>query len=495
MPSAYEMEELHAFKGAEGDHTVEIHAVDTNPFAAQVFKTHSEPHVGDVSFFRIFSGQVVQRAGGVQRHARRRGEDRPPVRRAGEGAHRSPDAARRRHRLRRQAQEHAHQRHAVDARASGAAAADPRSPSRWCRSRCTRPRGTTRKSCSRDCIGCTTRTRRSRRTTTPRRTRRSSPDSGERHLEVVDGEAQAKVRRVAELTKPRIAVSRDDHRPRRRAGTAQEADGRPRPVRRLLDPHGAASARRRLPLRRRDRRRRRFPSKFIPAVDKGIQEAAARGHPRRLSAGRLRGRALRRLVPLGRLQRNVVQDGRHPRRSRPVARSASRCCSSRSTRWRSRRLTSSSATSWATSAAARPDPRHRFRRRWERAQSSRRIVPQAELHLYATDLNSITHGHGTYSRRLSSYEQMPARSSAEGDCGRREKPERGSRGGVDRGERDRRTGGPVRRCHVSFVRRAFACCALHVSTVCLREGSSSARRRRRDVPLRVRPRSGSAALR
>lgn len=58
MPSAFEMEEIHAFKGAEGDRTVEIHAVDTNPFAALVFKTHSEPHVGDVSYFRIFSGAV-----------------------------------------------------------------------------------------------------------------------------------------------------------------------------------------------------------------------------------------------------------------------------------------------------------------------------------------------------------------------------------------------------------------------------------------------------
>ena len=59
MPSAFEMEEIHAFKGAEGTKTVEIHALDTNPFAAQVFKTHSEPHIGDVSFFRIFSGRVV----------------------------------------------------------------------------------------------------------------------------------------------------------------------------------------------------------------------------------------------------------------------------------------------------------------------------------------------------------------------------------------------------------------------------------------------------
>ncbi len=58
MPPAREMEEVHAFKGAEGDHTVEIHAADEAPFAALVFKTMSEPHVGDVSYFRIFSGRV-----------------------------------------------------------------------------------------------------------------------------------------------------------------------------------------------------------------------------------------------------------------------------------------------------------------------------------------------------------------------------------------------------------------------------------------------------
>ena len=59
MPSAFEMEEVHAFKGAEGRNTVEIHAVDANPFAALVFKTHSEPHVGEVSYFRVFSGTVT----------------------------------------------------------------------------------------------------------------------------------------------------------------------------------------------------------------------------------------------------------------------------------------------------------------------------------------------------------------------------------------------------------------------------------------------------
>jgi elongation factor G len=59
MPNAYEMEEIHAFTGAEGDATVEIHARDDGPVVAQVFKTAAEQHVGDVSFFRLFSGSIA----------------------------------------------------------------------------------------------------------------------------------------------------------------------------------------------------------------------------------------------------------------------------------------------------------------------------------------------------------------------------------------------------------------------------------------------------
>ncbi|MBC8086210.1 MAG: elongation factor G [Phycisphaerae bacterium] len=58
MPSAFEMEETHAFTGAEGNRTVEIHARDDGPFVALVFKTLAEPHVGDVSYFRILSGRI-----------------------------------------------------------------------------------------------------------------------------------------------------------------------------------------------------------------------------------------------------------------------------------------------------------------------------------------------------------------------------------------------------------------------------------------------------
>lgn len=58
MPSAYDMEEVHALTGSEGTRTVEIHADPDAPFTALVFKTVAEPHVGDVSYFRILSGSV-----------------------------------------------------------------------------------------------------------------------------------------------------------------------------------------------------------------------------------------------------------------------------------------------------------------------------------------------------------------------------------------------------------------------------------------------------
>jgi elongation factor G len=58
MPNAYEMEEIHALTGAEGHDTIRLHAKDDGPFAAMVFKTLAEPHVGDVSYFRVLSGRV-----------------------------------------------------------------------------------------------------------------------------------------------------------------------------------------------------------------------------------------------------------------------------------------------------------------------------------------------------------------------------------------------------------------------------------------------------
>ena len=54
----------------------------------------------------------------------------------------------------------------------------------------------------------------------------------------------------------------------------------------------------------------KIPREYINPVNQGIQEAMSAGHPRRVPGGRRQGRARRRLVPRGRLQRARVQDRR-----------------------------------------------------------------------------------------------------------------------------------------------------------------------------------------
>jgi elongation factor G len=45
-----------------GDTVVELRSLNSDPFAALVFKTTSEPHVGELSFFRVFGGSVANGA-------------------------------------------------------------------------------------------------------------------------------------------------------------------------------------------------------------------------------------------------------------------------------------------------------------------------------------------------------------------------------------------------------------------------------------------------
>ena len=57
LPAPNERPPVEAQKWGSAE-KVTIKADDAAPFAAQVFKTISEPHVGDVSYFRVFSGTV-----------------------------------------------------------------------------------------------------------------------------------------------------------------------------------------------------------------------------------------------------------------------------------------------------------------------------------------------------------------------------------------------------------------------------------------------------
>ena len=56
-----------------------------------------------------------------------------------------------------------------------------------------------------------------------------------------------------------------------------------------------------------------IPRQFIPAVEKGIQEARQKGYLAGYPMVDFKGHPARRAVPLGRLERDVVQDGRAPR--------------------------------------------------------------------------------------------------------------------------------------------------------------------------------------
>jgi elongation factor G len=57
LPAPAERPPIEAQQWGSAEHVM-LKPDDTGPFVAQVFKTISEPHVGDVTFFRVFSGSV-----------------------------------------------------------------------------------------------------------------------------------------------------------------------------------------------------------------------------------------------------------------------------------------------------------------------------------------------------------------------------------------------------------------------------------------------------
>ena len=340
----------------------------TAPFTALVFKTHSEPHVGDVSYFRMFSGTC---SNGQEVYNATRGQRRE------DGASRVPQGKERTEvpflhpgdigcvaKLKNTHTNDTLSTREHPVRLPQIEFPEPHRGVRGARDSARQ----TRRNCSRDFIVCTTKTRRSRRTTMPethetidrgtgraasrgRRCRGSSGSTGDRR-------AQAAADRL----------SRDDHRRRRRTGPAQEAKRRKRPVRRLLGSHG--------PTQR---------GSGIRVRECRSSAARFRASSFRLSivAFRKRRRVEFSLAIRWWISRSSCSTARTTRstrtkcrsswrafwRSRPWRRSASRSCSSRSTKSRSRRPTSISATCSATSRRGAGTSWARIH--WRRARDTR----------------------------------------------------------------------------------------------------------------------------
>jgi elongation factor G len=404
MPSAYEMEELHAFKGAEGDNTVEIHAKDDAPFCALVFKTQSEPHVGDVSFFRILSGMVVngQEVYNATRNVVEKlghlsvaqGRDRTEVPKLHAGdigcvaklknTHTNDTLSTREHPVR------FPQIHFPEPIVAFAVHATSRNDEEKLQAGLHRlhdedPTFEVRY------VGETHET--------------VVSGMGERHLEVNMAKLRRKYGVSGELTKPKIAYretfkGKGEGQGRHKKQTGGRGQFGDCWVRFAPLPRGSGYE---------------FadeivggviPGKFIPAVDKGIQEAAVRG----IVAG----------YPLVDFKVELFDGSYHSVDSNEMSFKMAGILAFKAVAPKCKPvlLEPLDEVEIATPEQYLGDVMGDVSsRRGQilgtetladgRGTVVRAVVPQAELHLYATDLNSMTHGRATFTRRFRGYEEVP----------------------------------------------------------------------------------------
>ncbi len=404
MPTAFEMEELHAFVGAEGDQIVEIHASDSAPFTALVFKTHAEPHVGDVSYFRTFSGRLMN--GQDVYNATRdipekmahitipQGKERVevPLLHPGDigcvaklkNTHTNDTLSTREHPVRLPGIEFPEPRviYAVHATARGDEEKLQQGLHRL------HDEDTSFQTHY-----------------NPETHETIVAGLGERHLDVVMARLKRQYGVEAELKRPEIAYREtfaakgqgQGRHKKQSGGHGQFGDCwiRMGPVQRgagyqFVNAVVGGS----------------IPSKFIPAVDKGVQEAAARG----VLAG----------YPMVDFQVEVYDGSYHSVDSNEMSFRMAGAQAFKTVAQKCRPILLEPLDELEITT---PD---QFLGDVLGDLSSRRgqilgtdsvpgggskvraVVPQAELHLYATDLYSKTHGHGTFVQRFKGYEQMPA---------------------------------------------------------------------------------------
>jgi elongation factor G len=404
MPSAFEMEELHAFVGSEGDKTVEIHAKDDAPFAALVFKTLSEPHVGDVLYFRTFSGTVRNgqevfnaTRGGAEKLAHlsvAQGRDRTEVNILYPGdigcvaklrnTHTNDTLSTREHPVRLPQIEFPEPRVVFAVHATSRADEEKLQ------------QGLHRLHDEDVCF----------QTHYNSETHETIVAGlGERHLEVAASRLKRKFGVSAQLEKPKIAYREtilakaegQGRHKKQSGGKGQFGDCWVRfaPAQRgggYSFTSGVVGG--------------SIPSKFIPAVDKGIQEASARG----VLAG----------YPMVDFKAEVFDGSYHSVDSNEMSFKLAGILAFKTVAPKCKpvllepldelEITTPDTFLGDVLGAISSRRGHILGTEADSDGFSRvrAEVPQAELHLFATDLHSMTHGHGSFVQRFKGYEQMPS---------------------------------------------------------------------------------------
>ena len=402
MPNAYEMEEMHALTGAEGHETIQLHATDDGPFAALVFKTLAEPHVGDVSYFRVLSGRVAsgQEVYNTTRDVAEKlghlaipcGRERVEVSTLHAGdigcvtklrnTHTNDTLSSREHPI----------------RLPSVAFPEPLVQFAV--------RATARGEEEKLQLGL-----KRLHDEDPTIDVHYNPEThetivgglGERHLDVAMAVLKRKFGVQAELSKPRIAfrealTSKAEGQGRHKkqtGGRGQFGDcwvrlsPMPRGEGYLFDNKIVGGA---------------IPSKYIPAVDRGIQEASVRG----VLAG----------FPLVDFRAQLYDGSTHSVDSNEMAFKMAGILAFKAVAPKCRPVILEPLDlleiivpdAFLGDVLGDVSGRRGHILGTESAgdrTTIRAVVPQSELHLYATQLYSLTHGHGTFTRRFNSYEQVP----------------------------------------------------------------------------------------
>ena len=227
---------------------------------------------------------------------------------------------------------------------------------------------------------------------------------GELHLEIIVDRLKREFNVEASVGKPQVAYKETLTRAGRGRGPLHQADRRPRPVRPRQDPADPARSRARAIEFENEIVGGTIPREFIKPIEEGIKEALTRGVLAGYPIDDVERRALRRLVPRRRLERNGVQDRRldgvQGRRQEGQAGAAG--AGHAASRWWCPRSTWATSSATSTAGAATSS-------RWSarRHQIINARVPLSEMFGYATEMRSRTQGRATYSMHFDRYEQAP----------------------------------------------------------------------------------------